>query len=115
MGPETDYTFPTTPPVLTQDENGIWEVEIARVIIDSTTYILQQQHISSSVGYIDLFDQCSPLKNALITSEYLISGYNHITDQVFGGWYAEAVTAATAAGIGTATRRKYLYHQCYSW
>lgn len=108
-GFETLYTEATLVPLLSQDVNGYWEVELARIFVNSNNFVLKQKHISSQVGYVPVFDQFAPAENLVINPEFLVPDYDSGTTEYLGSWIftpAGAATITPTTGIGTATRSR---------
>lgn len=77
-----------SPPTLTQTISGIWEVEIARVIVDSTSFLLDWAHTYLYQDYLPvgpLFSHNPP--NLIPNSEWMALDQGFGTAEVLpGGW-----------------------------
>lgn len=109
MGEETLFSKQTVTAILQRDEAAYWDVEVARIFVNSDDFVLAQRFIRSRVAYVPNFDSAHVNENLLRNSEFLFPVWNPAGVDSLGHWTwatTGAGTVAIAAGIGTATRAR---------
>lgn len=99
-------SFPPTPYTLVQEENGTWEIEIARVLIDSSVYQLDPIKVEVWLTYLPLPPHTDPDPyNVIMNPEWLaISGETALGTGIEEWNLQAAPSIARASALGNQGR-----------
>jgi len=102
----TETTGIPQPPTLTQTDT-IWEIEIARIYIDSTSFVLDEQHLEVFFDFLPIGPYFNgDTLNLFKNSESFIWATDVVLPTILGGWIESPVyqTLQTAPVISPQTR-----------